>query len=332
VTSEFRKLLRLEYGLWRYPARRARRDGFAAAVAHIVGVGNYTDAGLKQTLWLAITLGWIGADRLDADRQADAPARGALARRREPRRAGRRRTLVLEPEGHGGFADRWPRPVRLAHPAAARPSPCASIRSAWRRRLRRAPRLAFGIKPLRATSPRSLRDAPGERAYLDGPYGVFSIDASTGCRGFRLRRRRHRHHAGDRRTCSAMAARGDRRPTTLFYCNRTWEDVVYREEIEALKDRLDLKVVHVLEEPPEGWEGEEGFLDRGVLERHLPEGARDREYFLCGMKVIVLGAGVIGVTTAWYLARRAPRSACSTASRGRAWRRASPTRASSATA
>ena len=41
-----------------------------------------------------------------------------------------------------------------------------------------------------------------------------------------------------------LADHGDKRPLIFFYGNPTWEDVIYREEIEELEKRLNLKVVH----------------------------------------------------------------------------------------
>ena len=56
-----------------------------------------------------------------------------------------------------------------------------------------------------------------------------------------------------------------------------------REELGALADRLDLRVVTVLEEPPDGWEGETGLPDQDLLARHLPDRQRARaQYFVCG--------------------------------------------------
>jgi len=43
-----------------------------------------------------------------------------------------------------------------------------------------------------------------------------------------------------------------------------------------------LQVVYVLGEPPEGWEGETGLIDPGVLSRHLPSDRRNLHYFICG--------------------------------------------------
>ena len=79
-----------------------------------------------------------------------------------------------------------------------------------------------------------------------------------------------------------MADRGDPRPCYLFFGNREWEGVAFREEIEELKGRLNLEVVHVLSRPPEGWEGDEGRISAAVLVQHLPERYQRLQYFICG--------------------------------------------------
>ena len=79
-----------------------------------------------------------------------------------------------------------------------------------------------------------------------------------------------------------MADRRDVRPALLLYANRDWDGVAFREELERLKDRLDLTVVHVLERPPEGWVGETGYVTAELLERHLPPGYRRFQFFICG--------------------------------------------------
>ncbi len=80
----------------------------------------------------------------------------------------------------------------------------------------------------------------------------------------------------------AMAERGERRPLALIYCNRVWEHVLFADELEALKARLNLAVIHVLGEPPPDWAGERGLLSAEIVRRHLPPGASDWDYFLCG--------------------------------------------------
>lgn len=58
--------------------------------------------------------------------------------------------------------------------------------------------------------------------------------------------------------------------------------MIFREELEGLEERLNLRIVHVLKDPPDGWEGERGYVTAGVLDRHLSEGHEEREYFICG--------------------------------------------------
>ncbi|CAN5610363.1 ferredoxin reductase family protein [soil metagenome] len=280
VTSEFRKRLRLEYGLWRYLHVGLAVTGFAAAVGHIGGVGYYTDTPAKQTLWLAVTLGFLGLiawTRLAKPlRQLGEPWRIAQNR---PERGGAY-TLALEPVGHAGLGA-WA-PGQFAwltlrsSPLALREHPftIASPPEA-------GPRLEFGIKPQGDFTGLAQSAEPGETVYLDGPYGVFSIDHYPDAPGFVF-------IAGGigitpmLANLSAMAERSDPRPATLFYCNPAWDDVPYRDALAALAERMRLDIVHVLEHPPEGWEGESGRLTRDIIERHLPEGLAARMHFLCG--------------------------------------------------
>jgi ferredoxin-NADP reductase len=68
----------------------------------------------------------------------------------------------------------------------------------------------------------------------------------------------------------------------LVYANREWDGVAFREELEHLKDRLSLTLVHVLERPPDDWTGETGYVTPEVLSRHLPPGYRRFQFFICG--------------------------------------------------
>ena len=73
----------------------------------------------------------------------------------------------------------------------------------------------------------------------------------------------------------------------LLYGSRDWESITFREELEALKARLNLTVVHVLANPPAGWTGEQGFITADVFKRHLPPPYADHEYFICGPNVMM---------------------------------------------
>jgi len=280
VTSQWRKALKIEYGLWRYAHVAFATLGFAAAVAHILGVGYYTSTPVKAALWLLVTLSWLGlilwVRLFKPWRQMQAPYRVQEVRPE----AGDAVTLVLEPDGHEGI--RRFKPGQFAwltvgsHPFLLREHPF-SIASAPEA----LPQVCFGIKALGDFTSR-LRDiAPGETAYLDGPYGVFSVDSFPDAAGYVF-------IVGGIGVTPALsmlrslAARGDRRPLWLFYGNNTLDDVIYGEEIEGLARRLDLRVIHVVKEPPEAWEGESGFLDGDILARHLTDDKGGLVFFLCG--------------------------------------------------
>jgi predicted ferric reductase len=137
----------------------------------------------------------------------------------------------------------------------------------------------------------------GDRAYVDGPFGTMSIDAFTDAAGWFF-------VAGGVGVapCLSMirtlADRGDRRPITLVYGTTDWEGTPFREELERLRERVELTVVHVLEEPPEGWTGETGYVTQALLARCLPPEGR-HAYFVCGpprmMDAVELALARLGV-------------------------------------
>ena len=98
---------------------------------------------------------------------------------------------------------------------------------------------------------------PGTKVYVDGPHGAFSIDQDEGP-GFGLIAGGV-GIAGLISMLRTMADRNDVRPVLLFYGNREWDDVAFRDELEQLKERLDLTLVHVLERPPAGLAGGGGL-------------------------------------------------------------------------
>jgi NAD(P)H-flavin reductase len=73
----------------------------------------------------------------------------------------------------------------------------------------------------------------------------------------------------------------------LLYGNRDWDSVTFREELDALAPRLNLTVVNVLSNPPDGWTGERGFINAEVFQRHLSSPYADHEYFICGPDVMM---------------------------------------------
>jgi predicted ferric reductase len=125
---------------------------------------------------------------------------------------------------------------------------------------------------------------PGSPVVLDGPHGSFRPPRPAA--GYLL-------IAGGIGITPVMsllrtlADADDRRPLTLIYANRSWEEVTFREELDGLRGRLDLRVIHVLSDPPAGWTGESGRLGAELLERALPPDALERNHFVCGPPAMV---------------------------------------------
>jgi ferredoxin-NADP reductase len=65
------------------------------------------------------------------------------------------------------------------------------------------------------------------------------------------------------------AANGEDVATRLVYSARSWDDVIYREELERLRDGLDV-VYTLTREQPEGWTGYARRVDRKLLAEVTP--------------------------------------------------------------
>lgn len=141
-------------------------------------------------------------------------------------------------------------------------------------------RLEFTIKELGDFTRTIGTVQPGETAYVDGPYGAFSIDRYDapgyvfigGGIGM----------APLISMLKTLAHRRDRRPHVLIMANSKQERATFWEAVEDLGACLNVRAVHVLEEPSETWTGERGYVTQEILQRHLPEQRADLEYFVCG--------------------------------------------------
>lgn len=90
----------------------------------------------------------------------------------------------------------------------------------------------------------------------------------------------------------ALQATRDKLPhkITVFYSNRRPEDAVFLDEFLALeKENPNCRCVATMTEMEKSarpWDGERGFIDRAVLERHLPDLASPI-YYICGPAAMV---------------------------------------------
>ena len=66
----------------------------------------------------------------------------------------------------------------------------------------------------------------------------------------------------------------------LFYANRRPQDAPFLDELRAMEKRNpNYRLVATLSQPPQGWQGETGHIDRAMLERHVADLRRPIYYF-----------------------------------------------------
>ncbi len=274
-----RKALKMEYILWRMLHGALAVIAMALVMAHVYLVGRYVGTPLKQTLWLVyggICIALVAYLRIYKPWQMLQRPYRVIEVRPEH---GNVWSLALEPVGHEGLRFQ---PGQFAwltawrSPFAAHEHPFSFSSSSEQKG-----RIEFAIKELGDFTATIGQLEAGQPVYLDGPYGAFSPnryqDVDTlvliaGGIGI----------APMMSILRTMADRGDRTPVVLLYGSQTWEMASFREELEELKKTLNLKVVYVLERPPEGWEGETGYVTQDVLKRYLPAPPQRYRVFICG--------------------------------------------------
>lgn len=279
ISSWWRKRLRLEYDHWRIGHALLAVLALLAAVIHVEGAASYLIGAGKHIAWMVLTLVWLLVIMYVRVLRPLRLLRRPYQVTNVQREAGRSWTLSLAPKGHAGFAFQPGQFAWLslrASPFALREHPfsLASNPSA-------DGRVTFTIKALGDFTATVDTIKPGETAYVDGPYGAFSCDRYADARGLIF-------VAGGvgiapmMSMLRALAERGDQRPLLLYYGNRIWSHVLFRDELTALAARLNLDVIHILGEPPADWLGESGLLSGEILARHLPLDTRGWHAFVCG--------------------------------------------------
>jgi predicted ferric reductase len=284
LTSLARTQLHIPYEAWRIAHLVLSIAAVALTFLHVIGVSYYTSDPWTRALWAAVGLslvGTVGYVRLVRP--------WALSRR--PYRVadlveerGDAWTMTLRPDGHDGFRFEpgqfvWltlrSSPYRMQEHPFSISSSATDVDG----------RIAVTIKELGdfTNTIRNVRN--GERAYVDGPYGAFTIDRHPAAAYVFL--------AGGIGIAPIMsmlrtlAERGDRRPLLLFYAYRRWERMTFRDDLAALAGRLDLRIVYILEDPPTEWQGERGRITRELLDRHLFADREGPAYFVCGPEAMI---------------------------------------------
>ena len=124
---------------------------------------------------------------------------------------------------------------------------------------------------------------PGDSAAVHGPFGRFSylvhpeerdLVFLIGGIGITPIMSMLRH----------MRDTGDDRSVVLLYANRRQDQIVFRRELDemAAGGAPNLKLVHVLSRPEDGWTGERGYIDRTLIEKHCGQDPAGKVFYVCG--------------------------------------------------
>lgn len=284
ITTIWRRPLNIPYEPWRATHSVLAIVAVALGFGHGIGVGFYLGQFWTVLLWsgfMALALWLIVYVRLVKPWMMT--RKPYLVEEVKPQR-GDVWTLALRPLGHDGFTfdpGQFSWLTLGITPLSMREHPF-SMSSCGDRR----DRIEFGIKAL-GDFTGSIKDVkPGTKAYLDGPYGVFTTERYWDTAGFVL-------IAGGigitpmHSMLITAAERQDDRPFLLIYAAKTWDDFTYRDDLEALKDKINLTIIYVPREGPEGWQGETGYVDQELLERQIPLHRGSRQYFICAAPVMM---------------------------------------------
>jgi predicted ferric reductase len=138
-----------------------------------------------------------------------------------------------------------------------------------------------------AVTPKSLGDftatvkdtKPGDKAYVDAPYGAFSF-LNYKCKNIMF-------IAGGIgitpfiSMISYMYDENIKIPVTLLWANKSEEELCYRDELARMEEGMEnLKVVYVMSQQKD-WKGEKGRINRNIIEKYKA-GIGDFDYFVCG--------------------------------------------------
>lgn len=283
--SIWRRRFKIRYELWQATHGLLTMTIIFVAAFHILGVGRYAQMTPMRILWafyLSLLIGLFAYYRLFKPLWMLKQPWQVVENREE---TGAAHTLRLTPVGHKG----WPGGFEAGqfawlnmgsspfhferHPISLSSNGDAAAETG---------EIAFTIKSLGDWSGEVVPKVQvGQRVWVEGPYGTFTLDREQGPGYVFL--------AGGvgitplHSMLVTMAQREDVRPVVLFYGARNADDFTFREELLALQDRMNLKVVLVVSESPPDWTGEVGRITADVLRKYLPAKQYRRwQYFICG--------------------------------------------------
>jgi predicted ferric reductase len=283
VLTLWRRPLGIDYGWWRATHGILALLVVFIGLVHVLRVGHYVAVPWKQAIWVAMSGGamllLLYSRLVKPLRLARQPYRVAEVRPEH----GNSWTVALEPDGHAGLqfiAGQFAWVTFGPSPFSLEQHPFSFASSA-----RRTGRLEFTIKELGDFTETIGEIQPGSRAFVEGPHGAFTLSPEAPAAVFVVGGIGITPVMSILRT---LADDADGRPLLLIYAHSRLDEMTFREELLELSTRLDLQIVHVLEQPPAEWKEESGMVEPGIvepglLERNLASFAElAPEYFVCG--------------------------------------------------
>jgi predicted ferric reductase len=284
--SIWRKQLRIRYEPWQFFHGIFALVVIFAALWHIFIIGRYTTTLPMKLVWIlyaVLVLALIGWYKIWT------PLRNWNRRweviENRPER-GDAQTLVLKPVNHEGFSFHagqfaWIKSGRSPFGSGQHPISISSSGD-----VEPGGTINFTVKNLGDWSGDEVpKLRPGDRMWVDGPYGVFTMDRQQAM-GYVL------IGGGVGITplfamLQSMVEREDVRPVYLFYGAGKLETMTFHEELERLTEKLNLVYVPVLTDPAEGWNGETGYINAEIMKKYLPRQYKWFKYLICGPKPLM---------------------------------------------
>lgn len=281
VTSVWRKKLGIRYELWQLLHGLFALFILIGSLAHIFVIGRYTSTPTMRAVWLVYAilvsvfllyykiltplLRWNKTWEVVENREEHGEAR----------------TLILKPNNHKGFSFQpgqfaWIKHGRTPFGMGQHPISISSQGD-----VDPGGTIAFTIKQLGDWSGDQVPALkPGDQMWVDGPHGIFSMDREQAMGYVFI-------GGGIGITplysmCQTMVEREDVRPVVLFYGATNWESATFRDELKALEEKMNLKVVFVLSHPEDDWSGETGYVSPEIMQRYLPKQYRRFKFLICG--------------------------------------------------
>jgi len=281
ITSIWQKRLRIPYEIWQVMHGLLALFILISSLFHIFILGRYTSTNLMRVMWFMYAVLVVG---LILYYKILTPIlrwnkKWQVTENRTER--GDAQTLLLKPVEHKGISFEpgqyaWIKKGSTPFGVGQHPISFSSVGD-----IPPGGSVSFTIKNLGDWSGEEVPEIqPGDYMWIDGPHGVLSSDREQGMGYIMV--------AGGigitplYAMCQTIAERGDVRPVILFYGAEDWESLTFREEFEGLTSKMDLTIVYVLSKPSDDWEGVTGFIDRDIVEQHLPKQFKRYVYFVCG--------------------------------------------------